>query len=108
MKATVSITICELTKLLQKAQNYTKSAALKEKIDLDNEKQLLIRELLEDDHYYSIENLLNLNAREVSKVLKAVSHLLNMQVDGIAFVNEFDSDGTAYATVHLAVTINVK
>ena len=99
MNVTISITIRDLAQLLLKAKNYTK------KLELDED---LVREMLEDDNYYSIEHLLDLNAREKSKVLKTVSHLLHMQIDGISFVNEFDSDGDEYAMVHLDATINVK
>lgn len=105
MKGTISITIRDLAQLLLKAKNYTKSEALQEKLELDED---LVREMLEDDNYYSIEHLLDLNAREKSKVLKTVSHLLHMQIDGIAFVNEFDSDGDEYAMVNLDATLKVK
>lgn len=105
MNATISITIRDLAQLLLKAKNYTKSESLQEKLELDED---LVREMLEDENYYSIELLLDLNAREQSKVLKTVSHLLHMQIDGIAFVNEFDSDGDEYAMVNLDATLNVK
>lgn len=108
MQVTISMPIQELAKLLQKAQNYTKSEHLKEKLDLDRDKQELVRECLEDDHYYSLENMLNLTSRELGKVLRTVSHLIGMQVESVAFVNEFDSDGQAYAMVHLDTIINLK
>ena len=106
--ATVSLGMQEVALLLQRASLYTTSTALQEKLKLTRDTQSLIREYLEDDHYYSLQNILNLTPRELGKVLRAVSHITGMQVDRIAFVNEFDSDGQAYAMAHLDVTINLK
>ena len=108
MQVTISITIQELAKLLIKVQSYTKSENLKEKIDLDRDKQSLVRELLEDDNYFSIENMMSLTNREHTTVRKALSHIMKVEVDSVAFVNEFDSTGVAYAMVHIAATLNIK
>ena len=106
MNAVLSCSLQDFSKILQKAANYTKSAALKEKLDI-KEQQELIRECLEDDNYFTIQHMLNLTATQLGTVLKAVSHVTQTEVNSIAFVNEFDSDGRAYAMVHLSITIHI-
>ena len=107
MNAVISCSLQDFSKVLQKAATYTKSASLKEKLELNRDNQELIRECLEDDNYFAIQNMLNLTATQLGTVLKAVSHVTRTNVDSIAFVNEFDSDGRAYAMVHLSITIHI-
>lgn len=108
MNAVISCSLQDFAKILQKATTYTKSEPLKEKLDLSKNNQEMIRECLEDDNYFTIQHMLNLTATQLGTVLKAVSHLIQANVNSIAFVNEFDSDGAAYAMVHLSTTINLK
>lgn len=108
MNATISCSLQDFAKVLKKAQIYTKSEDLQEKLTLDNITQEEIREHLADENYFSIQHMLCFLPHELRTTLKAVSHILGVSVEGIAFVNEFDSDGTAYAMVHLTTTINLK
>lgn len=108
MNAVISCSLQNFAKVLQQVGTYTKSQSLKAKIDLNENNQEMIRECLEEDNYFPIQDILNLTATQLSTVLRAVSRITRTNVDSIAFVNEFDSDGTAYVMVHLSITINLK
>lgn len=108
MNAIISCSLKDCASILEKAKKYTQSQALQEKLTLDNIKQEEIRECLADENYFSIQHMLCFLPHELRITLKVVSHILGVSVEGIAFVNEFDSDGTAYAMVHLTTTINLK
>lgn len=108
MNAVISCSLRDFARVLEKAKDYTQLKSLQEKLDFDDDKQELVRECLADENYFTIQHMLNFTPRQLQTVLKAVSHIISVDVDGIAFVNEFDSDGAAYAMVHLTTTITLK
>lgn len=108
MNAVISCSLKDFARVLEKAKDYIQLKSLQEKLDFNNDKQELVRECLADENYFTIQHMLNFTPKQLQTVLKAVSHIIGVDIDDIAFVNKFDSDGAACAVVHLTTTIIIR
>jgi hypothetical protein len=103
------MTLPEAERILYKVTQHLsyRSSELVQKLVLTKEKQIAIRECLEDAgaSCFTLEAMLNLTEHEKSVTYDAINRVLHTKTLQVVFANEYDDEGTAYPmlSIHIAI-----